>query len=257
MRQYPSVGRRDLLIGATAWLGSLICSSAPGRSAVRSDIKAIAFDAFPIFDPRPISKQSEIASPRHGADLVRIWRERQFEYSWLRALSGRYVDFWAVTEDALDFADRSLALKLSEAARAELMAAYLKLEAWPDVSDALAKLRNSGFKLALLSNFSPKMLKSNLSHAKLTESFDHALSTDVVKTYKPDPRAYQIGVDALGVSREEILLVPFTGWDAAGAKAFGYPTFWINRLNLPPEQLGETPDGIGKNLGDLLSFLGI
>jgi 2-haloacid dehalogenase len=87
--------------------------------------------------------------------------------------------------------------------------------------------------------------------------FEALLSTDSIRTYKPDPRAYQLAIDALKLPREEILFVAFGGWDAAGAKSFGYKTFWVNRQNLPVEELDAPPDAIGTTLGDLVSFLKI
>lgn len=82
-----------------------------------------------------------------------------------------------------------------------------------------------------------------------------SLSTDSVRVYKPDPRAYQMGIDAFILKREEFVFAAFGGWDAAGAKLFGYPTFWVNRLNLPVEELGVAPDPIGRNLTDLADFV--
>jgi 2-haloacid dehalogenase len=87
--------------------------------------------------------------------------------------------------------------------------------------------------------------------------FEDVVSTDRSRTYKPDPRAYRLGVDALRATREEILFVAFAGWDAAGAKMFGYPTFWVNRQRFPAEELGVLPDGSGETLSDLVDFLGI
>jgi 2-haloacid dehalogenase len=86
--------------------------------------------------------------------------------------------------------------------------------------------------------------------------FDHVLSTDAARTYKPDPRAYELGTAALELSREQILFAAFAGWDAAGARSFGYPTFWVNRLGLPPEELGVLPDMTGPDLNALLAFVG-
>lgn len=257
MPEGPSIARRDLLVGAGALAGGMILGNAGGVAAERSAIKAVAFDAFPIFDPRPVFKAAAALSPDHGDEFVKLWRERQFEYTWLRALSGRYADFWQTTQDALDYAAAALKIGLDDAARARLMSAYLDLKAWPDVPEALLKLKGAGVGLALLSNFTPAMLEANLKSAGLEGVFAHVLSTDAVKSYKPDPRAYELGVDAFRLPRESILFVPFAAWDAAGAKAFGYPTFWVNRLNQPLEQLGETPDGTGAGLNDLVKFLGI
>jgi len=200
--------------------------------------KAIAFDAFPIFDPRPIAALSESLFPGRGAELIAAWRTRQFEYQWLRALGGQYADFVRTTDDALVFAAKSLKLELSSATREQLVQAYTRLTAWPDVAPALEAFKRDGVRLALLSNMNPAMLTSNVANARLNGMFEHVLSTDSIKSYKPDPRAYQLGVDAFKLRREEILFVAFAGWDVAGAAWFGYPTVWLNRLGAPAESLG-------------------
>ena len=78
---------------------------------------------------------------------------------------------------------------------------------------------------------------------------------DEVKTYKPDPASYRMAMDSFNLAKEEILFVPFAGWDAAGAKSFGYRTFWVNRAKAPAERLGQNPDGEGSNLNDLAAWL--
>jgi 2-haloacid dehalogenase len=221
----------------------------------KSQIKAIAFDAFPVFDPRPIFTLAERLFPGRGAELSNEWRTRQFEYTWLRVAAERYADFWQVTNEALEFAAAKLDLDLKNEKRDQLMRAYLELQTWPDVVPALTSLRKSGFKLAFLSNFTPHMLEANVANAGLGGTFDHVLSTDLAKTYKPAPRAYQIGTDVLKLSAREILFVAFAGWDAAGAKLFGYPVFWLNRQKLPPERLGAVPDCTGNSLTQLIRFL--
>jgi 2-haloacid dehalogenase len=121
---------------------------------------------------------------------------------------------------------------------------------------ALTKLRGAGLRLAFLSNFTPGMLNGCIKSAGLDGLFEHVLSTDAARTYKPDPRAYELGTAALDLPREQILFAAFAGWDAAGARSFGYPTFWVNRLGLPPEQLGVLPDMAGPDLNALLAFVG-
>jgi 2-haloacid dehalogenase len=217
--------------------------------------KAIAFDAFPIFDPRPVFGLAETLFPGKGAELSNAWRRRQFEYQWLRALSGHYADFWHTTEDGLVFAAKLLQLELTPDKRAQLMQAYLGLKTWPDVPAALSVLKEAGLRLAFLSNMTAKMLEAGIKHAGLEGVFDHVLSTDQIRAYKPDPRAYQLAIDALKLTREAVLFVAFAGWDVAGAKWFGYPTFWVNRLNLPGEELGVTPDAMGRDLTDLVRFV--
>jgi 2-haloacid dehalogenase len=109
--------------------------------------------------------------------------------------------------------------------------------------------------MAFLSNATATILDAGIKNSGLENIFEHVLSTDKIKTYKPDPRAYQLAIDAFGLRKEQILFAAFAGWDAAGAKSFGYPTYWVNRMNVPAEKLGVSPDGIGKNLDDLLGFV--
>jgi 2-haloacid dehalogenase len=249
-----SIGRRKVL-------GLALATAATGliqRSAIAASpqkIKAIAFDAFPIFDPRPVYALGEQLFPGKGAELGNAWRGRQFEYQWLRGLGGHYVDFWQATDDALVFAAKATKLDLTPDKRRQLMNAFLELKAWPDVAPALQAFKKDGMKLAFLSNVTPKILESGIRNSGLDSAFDFVISTDAIKSYKPDPRAYQMGVDTLKLKRDEILFVAFAGWDVAGAKWFGYPTYWVNRLNAPVEELDAAPDGMGANLNELAAFL--
>ena len=217
--------------------------------------KAIAFDAFPIFDPRPIFKLTETLFPGKGMEFSQAWRTRQFEYQWLRALGGRYVDFWQTTEDALVFASKSIKLDLTPDKRDQLMQAYLQLNAWPDVPAALMRLKAAGIRLAFLSNMTRKMLEINIAHAGLDGMFEHILSTDQVRSYKPDPKAYALGVKALALKREEIVFAAFAGWDAVGAKWYGYSVVWVNRLSSAPEELGVAANATGSGMEELVRFV--
>lgn len=228
-----------------------------GTEATGLPIRAVLFDAFPVFDPRPVEAIVEAELPGLGATLTPLWRTRQFEYSWLRTAAHDYVDFWQCTADALRFAAASLHVEIDDAQHERLMRAYLTLRPWPDVPAALQALRRNGLRLGFLSNFTPAMLDSAIRGSDLAGLFDHVLSTDRARTYKPDPRAYQLGPDTLGMPAEQILFVAFAGWDAAGASRFGYPTYWLNRLQAPPEQLGHVPNGVGRSFEDLLAFLAI
>lgn len=250
------LNRRQLLkLMAGSAATSLMSTSILTQAVERPDIKAIAFDAFPIFDPRPIFMLAEKLFPGKGKELSNAWRTRQFQYQWLRALSGQYVDFWQATEEGLIFAAKQLKLEMSSEKREQLMNAYLNLNPWPDVMPALKSLKKANVRLAFLSNMTPHMLNTNMHNSGLDEYFEHVISTDSAKTYKPDPNAYQLGVDTLKLKREEIAFAAFAGWDMAGAKWFGYPTFWVNRVGFPAEELGVAPDGTGKGLNQLVDFV--
>jgi len=221
----PCNRREFLTVGAGSVATGLLGTMPLAYGDTKPTTKAIAFDAFTTFDPRPIVALAEQLFPQKGAALGNAWRTRQFEYTWLRSVAQHYADFWKVTEDALVFAANMLQLDLSADKRQQLMAAYLDLKAYPDVRPALESLRRAGIRLAFLSNMTPTMLAAATKNAGFEGMFEFALSTDKVRTYKPDPRAYQMGIEAFGLQRHEILFAAFGGWDAAGAKWFGYPTF--------------------------------
>ncbi|HSY70525.1 MAG TPA: haloacid dehalogenase type II [Edaphobacter sp.] len=231
-------------------------SAEPAMAAVTgAKIKAIAFDGFTVFDARPVAALAERVFPGHGEEMSALWRTRQFEYTWLRTVGHQYVNFWQVTEEALSFSCKSLKLELTTPDRDRLMQSYLELKAWPDALLALKGLKASGLRLAFLSNFTVTMLDQAVKNSGLEGIFDDHLSTDRVRAFKPDPRAYGMAMSAFGLQREEIAFAAFGGWDAIGAKWFGYPTFWVNRAHAVTEQLGVVPDGAGSDLNDLAMFV--
>lgn len=249
------MNRRALLTHAVAGAMATSLPSLVRASGESKKIKAIAFDAFPIFDPRPIFQTCERVFPGHGTEFAQLWRTRQFEYQWLRALGGRYANFWDATRDALIFAASSLRLEITSQQCDAIMNGFLQLVAWPDVKPALQHLSKLGIKFAFLSNATSEVLNAGIAHSQLDGLFDAVISTDRIRTYKPDPRAYQLGVDVLGVVKEEMLFVAFAGWDVAGAKWFGYPTFWNNRQGVAREQLSAEADAVGVTLTDLVAYV--
>jgi len=251
----PLNRRQVFKIMAGGAAAGLIARPLMANSYSKTNIKAVAFDAFPIFDPRPIFALVEKLYPGKGKEISKAWRTRQFEYQWLRALSGQYVDFWKATEDGLLFASNELKLDMNNEKLEAIMNAYLNLKPWPDVIPALKALKDANIRLAFLSNMTPAMLKTNMHHSGLDSFFDYVISTDRAKTYKPDPKAYQLGVDVLKLKREEIAFAAFAGWDVAGAKWFGYKTFWVNRAGFLNEELGVKADATGKSLNDLVDFV--
>jgi 2-haloacid dehalogenase len=198
-----NLSRRNFIAITTGGLASITLAPA---IITQTKIKAIAFDAFVIFDPRPVFKLVNQLFPAKGNELAETWRTKQFEYTWIRTSAGQYADFWKVTEDALLFAATKTGITLNPADKAQLMAQYTKLEPWPDVLPVLKELRGRGIRLIFLSNMTGDMLRANSRHAQITGYFEAMISTDQVKTYKPARAAYQLGVDYLKLKKEEILL---------------------------------------------------
>lgn len=212
-------------------------------------VRGYVFDAYgTLFDVHSIVEVGREVTADPQA-LSATWRQKQLEYTWLRALMGRYEDFWTVTEAALRYAIRRLALTASEAQIHRLMDAYLSLACFPEVKAALSALAPRP--CAILSNGSPRMLEAAVASSELGGHLDHVLSVDAVKTYKPSPQVYALGPQALGVAAEELLFVSSNAWDVAGAKAFGYQVAWCNRTQAPEEELGVRADVMVSRLDQL------
>lgn len=249
------LNRRQFTALAAAGVAATSARAEIPHKASHPKFRAVAFDGFPIIDARPVFAKADEMFPGKGAELNNAWRTRQFEYTWLRTIGGRYADFWRVSEEALTFAAKSVKLELSGEQRDRLMQTWLELRAWPDVLPALTRLREAGVRMAFLSNLTSAMLDAAVKNAGLDGFFEDHLTTDTVRVFKPDPLAYRMAVDAFGLKREEIVFAAYAGWDAAGAKWFGYPTFWVNRAGAAVEELEIAPDGAGTSLADLVTFV--
>lgn len=222
--------------------------------APRSNLQALVFDAYgTLFDVHSVMQRCELLWPGHGQAISRLWRTKQLEYTWQRSLMQRYADFERITQDGLRYACASLTLPCEEQHITILMDEYLHLSTFPETKDALASLGD--LTLAILSNGTPAMLQAVVHNAGLTDTFSSILSVDSLRMYKPDPRIYQLAVNALGLAPGNIGFVSSNCWDACGAKAFGFTTFWINRSDAPADFLGATPDCIVKNLSEIPSTL--
>ena len=227
----------------------------PVTQAAAPRFKAVAFDYFVIFDPNSILPEVEKVVPGNAVEFAKAWRGKQFEYGFIRSITGHHADFLEVTGDALDYTAAAMHVNLDRETRTRLLNAYLTLKPWPDTQPALERLKAAGVRIITIANFSPFMLRANADHAGITAHFDKLLSTAVNGTYKPDPTAYALGVQELGLKKEEIVFAAFGGWDAYGAKSFGYPTYWVNRFALPPERLGMPPDRTSNDMTGLLQFI--
>src|SRR5258707_9070897 len=165
-----------------------------------SGIRACVFDAYgTIFDFASAAARCTEIPAHQRAALTTTWRDKQLQYTWLRTLQGRYVDFWHVTGYALDFALDSLDMSNS-GLHERLMRLYRTLAAFPEVSGVLLSLRQSGFTTAILSNGSPPMLDRVVSGAGLTAPLDAVLSPGTVGAFKPDPSVDPNPPDQIGVS---------------------------------------------------------
>ena len=219
-------------------------------------VDAIVFDAYgTLFDVHSVTAHAERLLPGRGAALSQLWRTKQLEYTWLQSLMGPAAreDFAAVTAHALDYALAALDAPLASTDRRGLRNAYLTLAPYAEVPEALAALAPRP--RWILSNGTLAMLEPLVRHHGLDAHLDGVLSVDAAGIYKPSPRVYQLSLDRLQLPASRIAFVSSNCWDAIGAKAFGFTTFWINRTGAPVDRHGPPPDRIIATLSELPALL--
>lgn len=219
-------------------------------------VKACVFDAYgTLFDFAAAARGCRDVLGDGIDKLTGLWRDKQLQYTWLRAIQGRHVDFWQVTGDALDFTLETLGVQ-TPGLRDRLMTLYLTLATFPEVPNVLASLKSAGLQTAILSNGSPRMLDAVVKGAKLDGLLDAVLSVEEVGVYKPHPKVYQLAADRLGVPTHAIAFQSSNAWDAYAASAFGMQVVWCNRYGQRPERLPGAPDREIKTLAELPALVG-
>ena len=226
------------------------------NNAPLQGIKACVFDAYgTLFDFAAAARRCQDELGDHVARLTSLWRDKQLQYTWLRAAQGRHADFWQVTGDSLDFSLATLGLERSSL-RKRLMDIYLTLDVFPEVPEVLRQLKAAGLKTAILSNGSPRMLEAAVGAARLDGLLDAVLSVEAVGVYKPHPKVYQLAVDRVGVPARAIAFQSSNAWDAYAASAFGMHVVWCNRYGQRAERLPGAPDREIPSLTQLPALVG-
>lgn len=201
----------------------------------RMPIRAILFDVYgTLLDVHSAIARAGKELGASAEPVSRLWRQKQLEYTWVWSLRGEYRSFQALTQSALDYALAAHGVE-SSALKERLLSAYRQLDAFPEAAAALADLRQRGLRLAALSNGDPDMLEAGLHAAGLRDALDAVLSVAPLRIYKPDRRVYELGRSWATTPANEIAFVSANAWDAGGAAAFGFRTFWIDRAGQPPE----------------------
>jgi 2-haloacid dehalogenase len=220
-------------------------------------VQACVFDAYgTLFDFASAARACRDVLGDDIAPLTALWRDKQLQYTWLRAAQGLHADFWQVTGDALDFVLEAMRLD-APGLRDRLMNCYLALETFPEVPEVLQQLKRAGMRTAILSNGSPRMLAAAVGGARLDSLIDAVLSVEEVGVYKPHPKVYQFAVDRLGVPAAAISFQSSNAWDAYAASAFGMKVVWCNRYGQPRERMPGAPDHEIQTLKELPALVGV
>lgn len=222
---------------------------------INATSRVYVFDAYgTLFDVHAAIARHRAAAGPDGELFSEIWRLKQLEYSWTLTLAGRYVDFWTLTQRALDYAFARLP-SVDRALRQPLLEAYMKLDAYPDGRTAVAELKARGFQTAILSNGSPDMLQAAVDASGMAPLLDAVVSVDTVRMNKPRPEVYALVTDRFGLSPGQIVFVSSNRWDVMGAVAFGFRGLWVNRNAMPDEYAEYAPLRVIRDLSELESLV--
>jgi 2-haloacid dehalogenase len=210
--------------------------------------RVFVFDAYgTLFDVHAAIARHRAAAGPDAERFSEIWRLKQLEYSWTLTLAGRYVDFWTLTERALDYAFARVP-SVDRALRPKLLDAYLRLDAYADARVVVAALKARGLNTAILSNGSPRMLSAAVAASGMARDLDAVISVDAVRLYKPRPEVYALVIDRFGVKRDEVVFVSSNRWDVMGAATFGFRPLWVNRTDTPDEYADQSSPRVVRDL---------
>jgi 2-haloacid dehalogenase len=211
------------------------------------------FDAYgTLFNVHAAAEQQKDAIGPKWQQLSQTWRAKHIEYTWVYSLAGKQAMFWMLAQRSLDFAIASVGGGISSDVRAELLAAYRNMDAYPEVAEVLSSLKARGDQLAILSNGDADMLSDAVRAAKLDGLLDAVLSVVSAGIFKPSMKVYQLVMDRFGGAPAKVSFQSSNRWDIAGAKAFGFQCVWVNRTDAPDEYPDLAPDCIARDLRALI-----
>ena len=213
--------------------------------------RAFVFDAYgTLFDVHSAIAKHRTAAGPEADRLSEIWRGKQLEYTWTLTLAGQYVDFWTLTEWALDFALARVP-SVDKQLKAKLLDAYFVLDSYADARAALGALKTRGERTAILSNGSPRMLAAAVEAGGLTDHLDAVLSVDAIRIYKPRPEVYAMVTNTFPIAAKDVVFVSSNRWDVMGAVSFGFGAVWVNRGGMPDEYPDKRPLRVVAGLAEL------
>ena len=218
------------------------------------NIKAIIFDAYgTLFDVNSAAEKCKDKIGDKWEGFANHWRTTQLEYTWLRSLMKRHKDFKQVTEDSLDKSMKQFDIESSM--KEELLNLYKILNTFPEVKKTLKNLKEKNYKLAILSNGTPDLLKELVLSNSLDDIFDDIFSIEEVGIFKPDSKVYDLPVKRYKIQKEQILFLSSNTWDVSGAGNYGYNSVWVNRNKSIFDKLDFEPKNEIKSLENLLSII--
>tara|TARA_B100001121_G_scaffold77142_1_gene68411 strand:- start:862 stop:1524 length:663 start_codon:yes stop_codon:yes gene_type:complete len=217
------------------------------------NIKAIIFDAYgTLFDVNSAAEKCKDKIGDKWEAFANFWRTTQLEYTWLRSLMGKHKDFWQVTEDSLDKSMKTF--KINNSMKNELLDLYKILSTFDEVPVVLRNLKEKKYKLAILSNGTPTLLREMVRSNKLDNIFDDLFSIEQVGIYKPNYKVYDMPVEKYNIKKNEVAFLSSNTWDVSGGGNYGYKAIWVNRNKNVFDYLDYKPEYEIKDLSELIGI---
>ena len=214
------------------------------------NIKVCAFDAYgTCFDINSAAEKMAKDIGENWLSFSTTWRATQLEYTWLRSLMKKHVNFWKITEDSLNFAMENH--NINPKFKNQLLDLYKKLNAYPELRNCLTKLKNKKIKTCILSNGTPDLLDQLVTNSNTKDLFDDLISIEKIGIYKPHPKVYALVTDQYNCKPNEVCFMSSNTWDVVGGGVFGYQSVWVDRFNKVFDQLDFMPKFRIKNLSEL------
>lgn len=220
----------------------------------------LAFDVYgTLINTRKISDLVRVFVGDKASCFVDVWRTKQLEYSFRRALMSDFTDFAECTRNALDFTCASLKCNLNPEERNRLMREYRVLPIFDDVYECLESLKAMNqTRLFAFSNGGVSDVASLLGHAGVLDFFEGIVSVEDVKTFKPNPVVYNHFLQKSKSSKTDTWLISGNSFDVIGAVSAGINSAWVRRN---PEDVFDTwdiqPTRTISSLQELISALNI
>ncbi len=217
-------------------------------------IRSVVFDAYgTLFDVNSAAENCKDKIGDKWERFANFWRTTQLEYTWLRSLMKKHKDFWQVTEDSLEKSMK--VFNIDNSLKSELLNLYKVLSPYPEVKETLESLKKRNFKIAILSNGTPNLLKELVQSNNLNDLFDDLFSIEEVKIYKPSSKVYDLPINKYNIKSEEVAFLSANTWDVSGGGNYGYNAIWVNRNNAVFDYLDFKPKNEINNLTQLLNLI--
>jgi 2-haloacid dehalogenase len=186
---------------------------------------------------------------------MRLWFANLILYSEALTAAGCYVPFNDIGSAVMKMLADAHGIMIGDGDKKELAEKFSTMPPHRDVSPALRKLRDAGFRLFTFTNNPIEVQKRQLENGGIAELFEQRFSVEAVRRHKPSPQGYAHVESELGVKSSQLCLVACHTWDTLGAVAAGWEAALVKRVGNDVLAVGPQPQFVGDDLADIADQL--